>query len=215
MLFFCANVLFNFKRLKLTSMIKHALTLFALISLLACFRANAGQEDVDKLLTMDEAERGSYIAEMREFVNANIDADSKAFLCMTSKKPEYKHFRDEADFIRSESSKDEIKILTYAELAFYVKCDEEKKPLYKNIHPDDIYYTADGLSETTLEMIRAMGPLLLAKGPDGKTALEHVEDQLTHAQKFSDATVQEVYASIKAYIEMAIDELDERGAVVR
>lgn len=177
-----------------------------------CKRGPASQADLNNLLTMDEAARDLYVASMRQTVNSNIDADSRSFLCMTVKKKEYRHFSEEADFIRSESKNAEIKALTNAELAFYTNCDQNLNPFYKNIKPGEIQYTANGLTETTIEMIRSMGPLLLEKGPDGRTALEYVKAKLDYANASGGGTVAGVYNKIKARIEIEIMELDSQGA---
>jgi hypothetical protein len=92
-------------------------------------------------------------------------------------------------------------------MAFFVNCTDTENPFYKNIHPEGLEFTAEGLTETTLEMIRSMGPLLLEKGPNGETALEYVEGLLDYARQHAPTNVQGVYSRIKARIEMEIFDL--------
>lgn len=60
-----------------------------------------------------------------------------------------------------------------------------------------------------------MGPLLLEKGPDGYTALEHVQRRLEDANRTSSKVIQGIYSMIKGRIELQIDVLNELDAKQR
>ena len=66
------------------------------------------------------------------------------------------------------------------------------------------------MSETTIEMIRSMGPLLLEKGPDGRTALEYVQAKLEYVREQGSDTVTGIYSMIKSQIEIEIMEFDQQ-----
>ena len=70
--------------------------------------------------------------------------------------------------------------------------------------PGEIVYSAHGLSETTVELIRSMGPLLLGEGPDGRTPLQYVEAMLGYARASSSQALGGVYSQIKSQIEIEL-----------
>lgn len=177
-----------------------------------CKRGPASQADLESLLTMDESAREIYITQMREFVNSELTDSYKSVICSAAKRTEYAQFTRTIDAVKTRVDNPEFSNLTYSEVAFFVSCDENLNPFYKNMKPGEIQYTDNGLTETTIEMIRSMGPLLLEKGPDGRTALEYVQAKLDYANASGGGTVAGVYNKIKARIEIEIMELDQQVA---
>lgn len=179
-----------------------------LMTLLLSQSGVASVDDIKRIQSLEGAAKEVAIKQMREFVNKSLSSTQKSYICMASSMPNYKDYTEIVDLIKREVKKDDFESLTYAEIAYYVECKKKQNPFYKNIDPKEIYYTSEGLSETTLEMIRSMGPLLLEKGPDGKTPLEHVQFLLARAQRYSPLEVQGVYSSIKSIIEIEIIRLE-------
>lgn len=179
-----------------------------------CKRGPASQDDLNNLLTMDEAARDLYVASMRQTVNSELSNRYKRMICGAATSKQISDFESAVEKAQSRSKNIEFKNLTYAEMAFFVNCTETENPFYKNIHPDGLEFTSEGLTETTLEMIRSMGPLLLEKGPNGETALKYVDGLLDYAKQHAPTNVQGVYTRIKNEITFVINELEREDQQV-
>ena len=173
-----------------------------------CKRGPASQDDLNNLSKMDSATREIYIAGMRQTVHSALNDELRGYICSASITKDYSDFTATVDYVKTQTSDIEFNNLSYAEVAFYVGCSKTKNPFYKNIHPDDLSFTAEGLTETTLEMIRSMGPLLKEKGPNGETALKYVDGLLDYAKQHAPTNVQGVYTRIKNEITFVINELE-------
>ena len=62
-----------------------------------CKRGPASQDDLNNLLTMDEAAREIFIAQMRTFVNEEVTGLSKRLICAKASANEYSDFTNAID----------------------------------------------------------------------------------------------------------------------
>lgn len=178
------------------------------------YKALSADERMEALLILDETTKDRYVRAMTELANSSIDPVFSQLICESATLSDYSDFTgvvDETKILDAEYLKslpahvsDEFKTLSYSEVAFYITCDKYHNPFFLNMHPREIRYNAHGLSGSTLEMIRSMGPLLLEKGPDGRTPLEYIQEKLEIAMEHGDSTVQGIYSSLRSQIRIAI-----------
>ena len=168
------------------------------------YKALSADERMEALLILDEESKDRFIRQMQDVVNKSINPMSINLVCNAATSEDYQKFREAVDAFRKFSAADEFKNMTHAEAAFYLRCDKYHNPFMKNMHPREIKFSAHGLSDSTLEMIRSMGPLILERGPDGRTPLEYVQSKLEIAMECSSARVQGVYTRLKTEIEYAV-----------
>ena len=164
-----------------------------------------GTEDA---LLLEGEQKEQALTKRGKLVNGQINEAFKGFICSAVNREEIGQYAQTIDAVRTETMSSFLDDFSPAEFAYFVDCGDQQNPFYKNFHPEDIYYTADGLSNTTVNLIKDMGPLLLEKGPNGKTPLEQVANQIEFAQEIS-SPKEGVYSQIQSRIEIALSNLDK------
>ena len=177
-----------------------------------CERGIASAEDMESILTMDEAAKDIYAEQMREFVNSEVKGFYKRFICTNAAADDYSEYTEAIDFAIDKSKDPEFKKLTYAEVGFYLDCGDDLSPFLKNIHPEYIRNDDHGLTNNTLNMIKSMGPLLTLKSTDGRTVKEYVRDMLRYAHSSNSDTLVGVYRSVLTNIEITLMDLPDSAA---
>lgn len=125
-------------------------------------------------------------------------------ICNGATNARYSEFEKRVSLAKRMARSQAINALSNGEVAFYTDCGNKLHAFFQNMYPDDMKYTNAGLSETTLQLIRDKDPLLLEKGPDGYTALEHVQRRIEDAHRSSSSVVQGIYSMIKGKFEQEI-----------
>ena len=178
-----------------------------------CERGIASAEDMESILTMDEAAKDIYAEQMRTFVNTEMGRRDKRSICLRATADEYSDLTRAIDRAKQASKDAEFKELTYAEVGFYLDCGDDLSPFLKNIHPEYIRFNDHGLTNNTIHMIKSMGPLLTLKGTDGRTVKEYVGDMLKYAHASNSDTLVGVYRRVLGRIETTL--MDYRISAAR
>jgi hypothetical protein len=76
--------------------------------------------------------------------------------------------------------------------------------------PVEIRYSNEGLTETTIELISGMGPLLLEIAPDGRTPLQYVQAMWYYASSSGSDTLSGVYYRIKSSVDIEIMDIEKQ-----
>lgn len=163
-----------------------------------------------RILQLEGEEKEEAMEERRRNIAAVLSEGFVSLICTSVKRAEYAGYTNLVDAVKTRVSRDVFSDLSPVELAYFVDCGEGQNPFFKNLRPDGTApkgVTADGFSETTLKLINSMGPLLLEKGPNGKTSLQYVESIYEHTKKYSPEKIQGVYGSILDEIHFVLNSI--------
>ncbi|MEM0912253.1 MAG: hypothetical protein AAGJ37_14860 [Pseudomonadota bacterium] len=117
-----------------------------------------------------------------------------------AKKEDYAYYRTAISLVKDALNNDWLSSLSDSKLTFYIIFENELNPFYINIHPSNMHIASSEIADSTLQMIRNIDLYLLLTGPDGRTALEHVESNMRLAKLSSNKELQLMYAKVHTQI---------------
>ncbi len=175
-----------------------------------CESGFGSQESLISSATANEMARGICISQKREAINAALSQSFKNSICTAASQGSYSRYKRSVDGVKQRVGDPVFAALSYSQIAFYVNCKDGQNPLYLSMESVKLAGDSEGLAQATTEFVQGMGALLLEEGPDGRTALDHVQFLLNAAIANANAAHQAIYGKIKTDIEAEIQNLQEK-----